>query len=709
MSLHVFVFVFLLVVCLLFSLALLWRLDWFPLRPSSSQGTAKRSTLPRLLKPCSPDDCPACRLTSTPWSGRGSASGPVQPWREVKSRRGAPKRIPTEGFACPNRQCTYFGNTDAREHALVGDGKHGQAEHIQTFRCQVCRTTFSARRDTPLYRLKTPSHQVAVVLSALAEGLDPSAASRVFGFGHATITTWLTRAGEHAQTLHKRSFCHLWLPHIQLDELRTRLRSHTQVQWLWLAIDPRTKLLPVLKLGPRTQNMAHAVIHSLRQMLAPGCLPLFTSDGLNLYFYAARGSFWTLAPSGSSRPEGEAVAGGAKLDLRSSEEKLSTAQAATGLARHASWNRGRSHSRLTRDGLLRPVEHGFYRAGESDHPPWNSCTGSSHLGHGEACPTAAGQSRVVAGLLSFCASSPIPAGEARAATRTRWQTARATLSAANSRHGSRQNPSTMDRARGALVPLTAGFRLSTTEARRGAGSCREKVDKGTRRRARREPHAKVRWPVWTVNGRKNQPKQRSQELVELSTMSHGSTGIWLFFVGDFLDGIWLGFIGWFLLSAAQSANSQAMLTSLLKGVTVGEVMNPKPATVPADMSLQQLVDAYVLPGGLRCALVMQGDKLVGLITLSDIRHMPRERWALLPVSQVMIPVSRLHVVSPQQSLNDVLPFMAGGDVNQLPVVQDGTLVGVLSRDAIIRYLEVRRGLGIETTKSDAQNRLRNAT
>jgi predicted transcriptional regulator len=77
-----------------------------------------------------------------------------------------------------------------------------------------------------------------------------------------------------------------------------------------------------------------------------------------------------------------------------------------------------------------------------------------------------------------------------------------------------------------------------------------------------------------------------------------------------------------------------MLTSLLKGVTVGEVMNPQPTTVPADMSLQQLVDAYVLPGGLRCALVMQGDKLVGLITLSDIRHMPRERWAYVPVSQV---------------------------------------------------------------------------
>jgi transposase-like protein len=104
-----------------------------------------------------------------------------RPWREVKSRRGAPKRVNTEGYACPNQQCPYFGITDAHIHALVGDGTHGRAERIQTFRCQACHTTFSARRDTPLYHLKTPSHQVAVVLSALAEGLDPSAAERVAG------------------------------------------------------------------------------------------------------------------------------------------------------------------------------------------------------------------------------------------------------------------------------------------------------------------------------------------------------------------------------------------------------------------------------------------------------------------------------------------------------------------------------------------------
>jgi len=183
------VFVFLLMVCLLLSVALLWRLDWFPLQPCSSRGGAKGTTLHRLLKPRCPDDCPACRLASTPSSGGEPAPPPGRPWPEVKSRRGAPKRVNTEGYACPNRNCPYVGITDAHIHALVGDGKHGQAERIQTFRGPACRTMSTSRRHTPLYRLKTPAHQIAMVLSALAEGLDASAAERVFGYRQATITS----------------------------------------------------------------------------------------------------------------------------------------------------------------------------------------------------------------------------------------------------------------------------------------------------------------------------------------------------------------------------------------------------------------------------------------------------------------------------------------------------------------------------------------
>ena len=140
MNIHVFLLLFFLI----FFLALLCA-HGFP-HPGSvrSRAAAKVcTTLPRLLKPRTPDDCPACRLATTPSLGGGPAPGPVRPWREVKSRRGAPKRIDTEGFACPNRQCSYFGNTDASFHALVGDGTPGRTEQIQTFRCQACHTTFT--------------------------------------------------------------------------------------------------------------------------------------------------------------------------------------------------------------------------------------------------------------------------------------------------------------------------------------------------------------------------------------------------------------------------------------------------------------------------------------------------------------------------------------------------------------------------------------
>ena len=207
--------------------------------------------------------------------------------------------------------------------------------------------------------------------------------------------------------------------------------------------------------------------------------------------------------------------------------------------------------------------------------------------------------------------------------------------------------------------------------------------------------------VWKINGNLRRATRIVTVVGQIIAYLFILVGIWLFFVGYFIDGLWFGFIGWFLLSSAQSANSEVMLQSVFRGVTVGEVMNTAPTTVPANISLQRLVDEYFLPHGLRSALVTQVDRLAGLITLTDIRHVPREEWGQTPVGLAMIPRERLHIVSPQQSLNDVLPLMAGRDVNQLPVVQDERLVGVLSRDAIVRYLEIRRSLGLEDGKKAA--------
>jgi Zn-dependent protease/CBS domain-containing protein len=181
-------------------------------------------------------------------------------------------------------------------------------------------------------------------------------------------------------------------------------------------------------------------------------------------------------------------------------------------------------------------------------------------------------------------------------------------------------------------------------------------------------------------------------------------GIWLFFGGAFLSGLWIGFIGWFLLYGAQTAGSQVALEALFKGVTVNDVMNHDPIKVPANISLQTLVDLYLLPHGRRHAFVMQLDRFAGLITLTDIRHTPRDQWANTPVGLAMTPVDQLCVVSPQQSLNEVLSLIVRRNVNQVPVVVNGDLVGVLSREDIMRLLEVRRGLGLKDTEQIGMGR-----
>jgi len=136
-----------------------------------------------------------------------------------------------------------------------------------------------------------------MVLSALAEGLDASAAERVFGYRQATITSLsdarspcMRRSCMNASSYSCGSHTCSWM------NCAPGYAAVDRCVFLWLAIDPCTKILPVLHLGLRTQNAAHTVIHSLRQRLAPGCLPLFTSDGLHLSFSALTAHFghWLL-------------------------------------------------------------------------------------------------------------------------------------------------------------------------------------------------------------------------------------------------------------------------------------------------------------------------------------------------------------------------------------------------------------------------------
>src|SRR5690606_34882603 len=136
-----------------------------------------------------------------------------------KSARGRKKQLDTAGWACPNTSCKYCGETDASRHAVIGHGKIGRDKTIQRLKCAACETTFSSRKGTPLYYVKTEPEMIAEVLWWLAEGVDVSVLVRRFGYEEETLAQWLNRAGEHGQRLHAARFRDLKLDLIQMDEL----------------------------------------------------------------------------------------------------------------------------------------------------------------------------------------------------------------------------------------------------------------------------------------------------------------------------------------------------------------------------------------------------------------------------------------------------------------------------------------------------------
>jgi IS1 family transposase len=286
-------------------LAISWyslRLFWFSIRFHQPSSEEKPQT-PRLLNPKSEDDCPFYRAKKSSAPENEGVGLAPRPWGEVKSKRGRKKTICTQGYACHYRECPFYHVMNADIHALVGYGSHGKNERIQDLMCQACGKKFTLRRDTVLYRLKTHSERVAEVLSFMGAGVDMSTLEEVLGIGEGTLRTWQTRAGIHSKELHARFFQELIFRHIQLDELWANVRRESQEVWLWAAIEATSKVVPVLMLGPRTLEMAFGVVHELRHMMKTGCIPIFCTDGLKLYFYALTAHFghWT-SPEGVRKP-----------------------------------------------------------------------------------------------------------------------------------------------------------------------------------------------------------------------------------------------------------------------------------------------------------------------------------------------------------------------------------------------------------------------
>ena len=170
-------------------------------------------------------------------------------------------------------------------------------------------------------------------------------------------------------------------------------------------------------------------------------------------------------------------------------------------------------------------------------------------------------------------------------------------------------------------------------------------------------------------------------------------GVWRMFSGDFGGGLWIAFIGWFLENAAAAQIQQVMFQGLLAGHTVSQAMSSHCAAIPAELTLQQLVDEHILSGGQRCFLVNRGSDAVGLMTLHRIREVPRSDWQTTSAAQVMLPLDKLMRISPDKELWAALQQMDRDGVNQLPVMTDSRVVGMLSREDVITFLRTVQELG----------------
>ena len=160
------------------------------------------------------------------------------------------------------------------------------------------------------------------------------------------------------------------------------------------------------------------------------------------------------------------------------------------------------------------------------------------------------------------------------------------------------------------------------------------------------------------------------------------------FLGGWSGGLWLAFIGWYLLSAAQETYTQVAIRNTLTGLSAADIMSPDVPTVARDISLEDYVQE-VLRTGRRCHVVTGNGMAVGLVTLHQVQHFPREEWANTSIQAAMVPQGAIQWVTPNDPVTSVLERMQREDVNQMPVLQEGHIIGMIARDSILRVIQTR--------------------
>ena len=155
------------------------------------------------------------------------------------------------------------------------------------------------------------------------------------------------------------------------------------------------------------------------------------------------------------------------------------------------------------------------------------------------------------------------------------------------------------------------------------------------------------------------------------------------------NGIWLILIGWFLNNAASRGYKQLVIRDVLEGVPVRRMTKRNPPTVPADISVDDLIENYIMQSDDHAFPVMENDQLVGIVCLDDVRRVPGIDRGTKQVSEIMTPRTELVTIGPEESADEALTTISRKDIRQLVVMQDDQMVGLVRRRDIVRFLQLQ--------------------
>src|SRR5499426_1985915 len=287
-------------------IALVWlcvMLQWvWPSAPATACSTTPEPPPPQPKRQREPKPfegltikpyCDACAHASDP-----RPEAPYPPPPRIVSTRGRRRQVDTSTHFCPNPDCAYrgwvgWGNLRANGHPNGGPWRQ--------LLCVVCRGYFLETLGTLFHGKRTSVDLIVRVIACLAEGLGIRGTARVFEVDPNTVLQWLVEAAEQLRDFSRHVLHDVRVRQVQLDELFALLsavkdgavseaeaieRLERSPQWVWVALDPESKVLLALDVGDRTLALAQRFVHHIAQVLAPDCAPLFLTDGFRAYLTA---------------------------------------------------------------------------------------------------------------------------------------------------------------------------------------------------------------------------------------------------------------------------------------------------------------------------------------------------------------------------------------------------------------------------------------